>query len=140
MRTVQGTIDTILGNGAEGWNGDGGPALEAACQTPYACEFDSHGNMFVCMGRHHRIRRMDVQTGVITLVGGTGSSGYAGDGGPALNATVNQPYALAIDVNGDIYFAVAESFPPLLVLGNSATAETAALATKPCSENLTTCI
>ena len=105
MPTGQGTIDTILGNGSEGWNGDGGPALEAACQTPYACEFDSQGNMFVCMGRHHRIRRLDVQTGILTLVGGTGAPGYAGDGGPALNATINQPYGLAVDVNGDIYFA-----------------------------------
>ena len=105
MPTVQGTIETILGNGSEGWNGDGGPALEAACQTPYACEFDSHGNMFVCMGRHHRIRRLNVQTGILTLVGGTGDPGYAGDGGPALNATINQPYGLAVDVNGDIYFA-----------------------------------
>ncbi len=105
MRTGQGTIDTILGNGLEGWSGDGGTALEAACQTPYACEFDSHGNMFVCMGRHHRIRRLDVQTGILTLVGGTGAPGYAGDGGPALNATINQPYGLAVDVNSDIYFA-----------------------------------
>ncbi len=105
MPTVQGTIDTILGNGSEGWSGDGGPALEAACQAPYACEFDPQGNMFVCMGRHHRIRRMDARTGVITLVGGTGEAGYAGDGGPALDATINQPYGLAVDVNGDIYFA-----------------------------------
>ena len=105
MPTVQGTIDTILGNGSEGWSGDGGPALEAACQAPYACEFDPQGNMFVCMGRHHRIRRMDARTGVITLVGGTREAGYAGDGGPALDATINQPNGLAVDVNGDIYFA-----------------------------------
>ena len=110
MPTVQGTIDTILGNGSEGWSGDGGPALEAACQTPYACEFDPQGNMFVCMGRHHRIRRMDARTGVITLVGGNGEAGYAGDGGPALAATINQPYGLAVDGNGDIY--IAQRFDP----------------------------
>ena len=105
MLAQQGIIQTVLGNGEEGWEGDGGPALEAACQLPYACEFDSQGNMIVCMGRQHRIRRMDARTGIISLVAGNGEPGYAGDGGPALDAVMNQPYGLAVDLNGDIYFA-----------------------------------
>ncbi len=105
MPAEKGIIQTILGNGSEGWEGDGGPALAAACQTPYACEFDPQGNMIVCMGRHHRIRRMDAETGVITLIAGTGEQGYAGDGGPAVDAVINQPYGLAIDVDGDMYFS-----------------------------------
>ena len=48
---------------------------------------------------------MDAGTGIITLICGTGEPGYAGDGGPAVDAVINQPYGLAIDVNGDIYFA-----------------------------------
>ena len=105
MLAQKGTIQTIVGNGEEGWEGDGGPALEAACQLPYACEFDSQGNMIVCMGRQHRIRQMDARTGIITLVAGTGEAGYSGDGGPALNAVINQPYGLAVDGNGDMYFS-----------------------------------
>ena len=105
MLAQKGVIQTVLGNGEEGWEGDGGPALEAACQLPYACEFDPDGNMVVCMGRQHRIRRMDVRTGIITRVCGTGEPGYAGDGGQALDAVINQPYGLAVDGNGDIYFA-----------------------------------
>ena len=105
MLAQKGIIQTVLGNGEEGWEGDGGPALEAACQLPYACEFDPDGNMVVCMGRQHRIRRMDARTGIITRVCGTGEPGYAGDGGQALDAVINQPYGLAIDGNGDIYFA-----------------------------------
>ena len=105
MLAQKGIIQTILGNGEEGWYGDGGPALKAACQLPYACEFDSQGNMIVCMGRQHRIRRMDAQTGIITLVAGTGEGGYAGDGGPATEAAINQPYGLAVDTNGDMYFS-----------------------------------
>ena len=66
MRITPGIIQTVLGNGQEGWDGDGGPALQAACQTPYMCAFDTQGNMFVCMGRHHRIRRMDATTGKLT--------------------------------------------------------------------------
>ena len=105
MLAQKGIIQTILGNGEEGWYGDGGPALMAACQLPYACEFDSRGNMIVCMGRQHRIRRMDAQTGIITLVAGTGEGGYAGDGGLATDAAINQPYGLAVDTDGDMYFA-----------------------------------
>ena len=105
MIARKGIIQTILGNGEEGWDGDGGPALDAACQLPYACEFDSQGNMIVCMGRQHRIRRMDARTGIITLVAGTGEGGYSGDGGPALEAVINQPYGLAVDGNGDMYFS-----------------------------------
>ena len=105
MTPKKGIIETVAGNGSQGWDGDGGPATEAACQEPYACEFDPQGNMVVCMGRQHRIRRVDAQTGIITLVAGTGEAGYTGDGGPALNADINQPYGLAIDVNGDMYFS-----------------------------------
>jgi hypothetical protein len=67
MPIKQGIIQTVLGNGQEGWGGDGGPAIQAACETPYMCAFDTQGNMFVCMGRHHRIRRMDAKAGMITL-------------------------------------------------------------------------
>ena len=105
MPAMTGIIQTVLGNGSEGWDGDGGTALEAACQSPYACEFDPRGNMVVCMGRHHRIRRVDAETGIITLVAGTGDAGYTGDGGHALDAKINQPYGLAIDVIGDMYFS-----------------------------------
>lgn len=105
MLARKGIIQTVLGNGEDGWEGDGGPALEAACQLPYACEFDPQGNMVVCMGRQHLIRRMDAQTGIITRVCGNGEPGYAGDSGPALDAVINQPYGLAIGGNGDIYFA-----------------------------------
>ena len=112
MPIMRGIIQTVLGNGQEGFGGDGGPALQAACETPYMCAFDTQGHMFVCMGQHHRIRRMDANTGIITLVAGTGDSGYSGDGGPALQATFNMPYALTVDTNGDIY--VAERGNPIV--------------------------
>src|SRR5499426_4582039 len=112
MPIMPGIIQTVLGNGQEGWGGDGGPAIHAACETPYMCAFDTQGNMFVCMGRHHRIRRMDATTGIITLVAGTGECGYSGDGGPALRATFNMPYARTVDSNGDIY--VAERGNPIV--------------------------
>ena len=89
MLITPGIIQTVLGNGQEGWSGDGGPALQAACQTPYMCAFDTQGNMFVCMGRHHRIRRMDATTGMIALVAGTGES--------TRSASENRNHAAACD-------------------------------------------
>src|SRR5918999_1630959 len=67
--------------------------------------FDAQGNMFVCMGRSHIIRRMDAKTGIITSVAGTGEAGYTGDSGPARSATFDMHYALTVDANGDIYIA-----------------------------------
>jgi DNA-binding beta-propeller fold protein YncE len=105
MHITKGIIQTVLGNGEEGWAGDGGPATQAACQEPYMCAFDTQGNMFVCMGRNHIIRRMDAKTSIITSLAGTGEAGYTGDGGPAQSATFDMPYALTVDTNGDIYIA-----------------------------------
>ena len=105
MPITPGIIQTVLGNGQEGWGGDGGPALQAACETPYMCAFDTQGHMFVRMGQHHRIRRMDANTGIITLVAGTGESGYSGDGGPAREAMLREPNDVCLDGKGGLLIA-----------------------------------
>ena len=97
------TIRTYAGTGEPGYSGDGGPATEAAMREPFMCDFDSAGNLYVCEATNHAIRRIDARTRVITTVAGTGEPGYSGDGGPALQATFNEPYSLAIAPNGDVY-------------------------------------
>jgi len=52
---------------------------------------------------NHCVRRVDQATGIISTVAGCGNEGYSGDGGPATQAQLNQPYSLQIDSNGDIY-------------------------------------
>ena len=84
MSISKGVIQTVVGNGEEGFHGDGGQATQAACELPYMCDFDSQGNMFVCMGRTHLVRRVDAEAGVITRVAGSGKSDYFGDGGAPL--------------------------------------------------------
>jgi hypothetical protein len=100
-----GRIETIAGTGAKGYAGDGGLAREALLNEPFMCAFDAEGNLYVAEAINHCVRRIDRTTGLITTVAGTGIAGYAGDGGPATRATLNQPYALQIDTNGDIYIA-----------------------------------
>ena len=103
MPEALGRIETIAGTGTKGYAGDGGPALQALLDEPFMCVFDTGGNLYVAEAANHCVRRIDQATGVITTVAGNGTPGYSGDGGPATRATLNQPYSLQIDANGDIY-------------------------------------
>ena len=96
-------IYTYAGTGEGGYTGDGGPASDALMREPFMCAFDDAGNLYVCEATNHIVRRVDAQTGVITTIAGTGESGYSGDGGPATEATMYEPYSLAIDSDGSVY-------------------------------------
>ena len=97
-----GKIQTYVGTGEAGYAGDGGPALQAVCTEPFMCDFDSAGNLFYTESRNNIVRRVDKSNGIVTTVAGTGESGYSGDGGPATQATMQEPYSLQVDGNGDI--------------------------------------
>ena len=103
MTYPSGIITTIAGTGERGYTGDGGPAASALMSEPFMCAFDTLGNLYVAEAMNHCIRRVDSATGVITTIAGTGAEGYSGDGGPATEATFNQPYSLQVDTNGDVY-------------------------------------
>ena len=103
MAVLPGMIQTIAGTGEKGYAGDGGPARNALLNEPFMCAFDTQGNLYVAEAMNHCVRRIDYRTGVISTVAGIGTPGYAGDGGPATRATLNQPYSLQIDSRGDIY-------------------------------------
>lgn len=103
MTLENGTISTMAGSGEAGYDGDGGAASAARLNEPFMCAFDRQGNLYVAEAMNHCVRRIDAHSGVITTVAGTGELGYSGDGGPATRATLNQPYALDIADNGDLY-------------------------------------
>jgi sugar lactone lactonase YvrE len=98
-------ITTVVGTGAQGYSGDGGPATQAQLNNPFDLAFDAAGNLFFADTYNHCIRRVDARTGVITTVAGTGESGFSGDGGPATRALLNQPYGVVVDRAGNIYTA-----------------------------------
>ena len=103
-----GTIRTIAGGGNV--LGDGGLATQASLAHPDDMILDAAGNLYIADTVHHRIRKVDTK-GIITTVAGTGvllaneESGYSGDGGPAREAMINFPDALALDAHGNLYFA-----------------------------------
>jgi DNA-binding beta-propeller fold protein YncE len=102
--SLAGTIDSVAGVGSKkGYSGDGGPAARALLNQPFHCDLDGKGKLYIADAFNHCIRRVDLKTAVITTVAGTGKKGYTGDGGPAVKATFNEPYAVVADANGDLY-------------------------------------
>jgi len=104
MAYLKGIIETVIGTGEAGYAGDGGPASAALLREPFMVSFDSAGNIYLAEARNHCVRRIDRETGVITTIAGNGTAGYSGDGGPAVAATLNEPYSLTVhQQSGDIY-------------------------------------
>lgn len=106
IRTVSaaGTIRTIAGGARSGFSGDGGPAAAAALAGPRGLAFDAAGNLYFCDAGNRRIRKI-TPAGVISTVAGNSSSGFSGNGGPALSASLSFPVGLAVDRTGNLYIA-----------------------------------
>ncbi|MBT5832551.1 MAG: hypothetical protein HOH77_20365, partial [Candidatus Latescibacteria bacterium] len=96
-----GTIVTIAGGGTE--EGENIPATDVGLDLPLGISLDAQGNIFIADTENHRIRRVDITTGNITTVAGTGEAGFSGDGGPANQAQLSSPAAIAVDNDGTIY-------------------------------------
>ncbi len=90
-----GTITTVAGTGTAGFSGDGGPATTAMLSGPHAVAALPDGGFLIADTFNHRVRRV-WPSGKITTVAGSGSEGFGGDGGPAAEALLNQPKALAV--------------------------------------------
>lgn len=85
--------------------GDGGPAKQAVLNFPTAVAIDDQGNLYIADTMNHRVRMVDGSTGVIRTIAGTGHGRYAGDGGPAESASLQDPAALVLDSGGHLYIA-----------------------------------
>ena len=100
---ANGSISTVAGSGKRGYAGDGGPALQAELNLPHEIRFDRQGNLFIADMNNHCVRRIDAKTRIISTVVGNGKPGYAGDGEPADQASLNQPHSIQFDTQGDLY-------------------------------------
>jgi len=99
-----GLITTFAGTGLQLYNGDSGTPTEISLSWPSGLFIDAADNFYIADRMHHRIRKIDKATGILTTIAGTGTSGYSGDGGPAVAAELNEPGDIAIDGVGNIYF------------------------------------
>ncbi len=100
-----GIITTVAGTGLQGYSGDGGKAIRARIGSPTAMKVDSSGHLYFADDRHHVIRRVDGDTGIITTVAGTGEEGYSPDGSRASHAAIATPRGLTLDGLGRLYFS-----------------------------------
>ena len=102
--TPDGIIHTIAGTGREGFSGNGGPAVDARLKIPKGVVLFA-GSLYFADTLNERIRAINLTTGIITTVAGNGVRGFAGDGGPALDAEFNIPQRIAIDAARDLFIA-----------------------------------
>lgn len=98
------TISTAAGTGKAANNGDAGPAIKTNVAQPFGVEIGPDGALYITEVGTHRVRRVDLTTGKMTTVAGTGKQGYRGDGGAATAAELNEPYEVRFDRDGNMYF------------------------------------
>ena len=103
--TPDGAITTVVGTGARGDSGDGGPARDATLNGPKHLCVDRDGSVLIADTENHVIRRYTPRDGRITREAGSGRKGAAGVPGPALEAELNQPHGVAIGPGGFVYVA-----------------------------------
>lgn len=101
----RGIITTVVGNGKEGWSGDGGPAVRASLNNPQSIALDAGGNLYIADTYNYVVRRVDRQGTIATFAGS--EPGLAGDGGPATKAQLSLPMAVAVAPDGSVYISDA---------------------------------
>src|SRR5204862_7526596 len=85
-------------------NGEKGPAAQSNVGNPFGVEIGPDGALYICEISHHRVLRLDLKSGELSTVAGRGVKGYAGDGGPATKAELNEPYEVRFDSAGNMLF------------------------------------
>ncbi len=98
-----GRMVTVAGTGEVGYSGDEGPAIQATFHRPHEIRFDKEGDLYIVDMGNHAVRRIEMKTGVISTIAGTGTAGYSGDGGAAKEAQLKQPHSIQFSPSGDLF-------------------------------------
>jgi DNA-binding beta-propeller fold protein YncE len=96
--SVAATVTTLIGTGKAGFS-------DTEVNNPYGLAIGSDGALYFCDLENSRIRKIDLATKRVTTVAGNGQKGYKGDGGPAVEASLNMPHELLFDAKGDLFIA-----------------------------------
>ncbi len=99
---IDGHIRKVAGNGAKGFSGDGGNAVDASLKGEIHIAIGKDGEVYIADKYNYRIRMIN-STGIISTIAGDGQKKYAGDGGPAIEASFTSLDCVNVAPNGDLY-------------------------------------
>lgn len=103
-----GKISTVAGTGQPGFSGDGGPATQAKLSSPHSIALDNNDRLYICDILNHRVRVVDLKSGIINTFAGTGEKKSTPDGAKVTGTPLNGPRALDFDGKGSLYLALRE--------------------------------
>jgi sugar lactone lactonase YvrE len=106
---LTGRISTLAGDGIPDLTGNGGAAAEARLNSPTGIALNAEGKLYISDTGNQCVRVVDLSTGFIISVAGTGNSGFSGDGGSATEAELANPTGLAFDEEGNLYIADSDN-------------------------------
>lgn len=104
-----GFVTTVAGTGTEGFTSDNQPATSTNLDSPAGLAVDSTGNLYIADTHNHRVRRVDLASGILTTVAGTGFYGFSGDNTSATSANLALPQGITLDSAGNLYIADTEN-------------------------------
>lgn len=102
--TAARSVTTVAGTGKDVTIPTNGPATNTAVSQPFGICLGPDEALYVCEVGSHVVRRIDLTSGLMTTVAGSGHQGYSGDGGPATDAQLNEPYEVRFDSHGNMIF------------------------------------
>jgi streptogramin lyase len=104
----RGTVHHVAGTGKAGFTGNGGPAREATLSGPKGIAVGPDGNVYLADTESHSIRMINIETGYLELIAGTGLKGDGPDGDPR-NCQMARPHGVFVDLDGSIYVGDSEA-------------------------------
>lgn len=104
-----GHISTLAGTGKRGSTPDGALFASTPLNGPRSIDFDRQGNLWLVTREGNQVFKLDLKSGIITHIAGTGQPGFTGNGGPAKAATLSGPKGIALDAQGNTWLADTES-------------------------------
>jgi DNA-binding beta-propeller fold protein YncE len=126
LQTPQSRITTLAGTGVEGMAANGDLADHTTLNNPFGLVIGPDGALWWVEYGSHRLLRLDLRTKKISVIAGTGTKGYSGDGGPVATAQLNTPHELRFDSKGNIYIAERDNHVVRFIDMKSKTISTAA--------------
>jgi hypothetical protein len=110
LNLATGAVSTVAGTGTYGDGGSGIPATSAELASPTAVAVDSSGlDLFIADTFNNMVREVNLTTGIITTIAGTGTAGFSGDSGPATSAELFDPSGVVVSHSGNVYISDSDN-------------------------------